>query len=142
MKSLITITLIYDTQKAAEEFENLSGQQKVQAAVKLVERNHNLNGFDLLVVYAREAKSGSRQSFSKSGVDDEIVIGGTDGVYSAKDQKWILFENTNIELDNNDVPEGLDMVLPDSYLAGMTLDQMGIKGRADCLLSNMKTEME
>ena len=45
-------------------------------------------------------------------------------------------------LDNNDVPEGLDMVLPDSYLAGMTLAQIGINGRADSLLSNLQTEIE
>ena len=132
----------YETQKEADEFSELSGQKKVQAAVKIIEKTHDLNGYDLLIVYARDAKDGSRQSFSQLGVDDKMEIGEAEGAYSTKVQKWILFENSNLELDNNDLPEGFDMVLPSSYWAGMTLAQMGINGRADSLIPDPRTDVQ
>ena len=76
-----------------EEFENLSGQQKVQAAVKLLEMNHNLNGYDLLVVNERN-QSGVGKVFLRQ-VDDKMkLVGRTASILQRS--KWILFENSNI----------------------------------------------
>ena len=98
-----------ELQSEGFQFDNLIGQKKVQAAVKLLEDQADLSAFDILVVYTREGVSGSRSSHSTAGVDDQIEVKGT-----SSPLKWLLFENGELELDNEDIPSGPDMVLPNT----------------------------
>ena len=117
-----------DDESKGNEFDGLMGQAKVQAAVKLLEEQADLSAFDVLVVYTRESVSGSRSSHSTTGVDDQIEVKGT-----TSSLKWLLFENSQLELDNGDIPSGPDMVLPATSWAVEFLAQMGIEGSAMAL---------
>ena len=125
---------IIDSQTEGSQFDNLKGQKKVQAAVKLLEGQVDLEdaltALDIIVVYTRESISGNRSSHSTLEVDDQIKLEGLPEVSSLK---WLLFENGDLELDNGDIPSGPDMVLPSANWAIEFLTQMGIKGKADAL---------